>query len=139
MAMFERKLFNKPIAVTKQFMASGVDFEGLPFPYVADPVPPLTGPTRFFQIPWNKLGYLKRIEIGRGCDGASGCFTFEIWDDYADLLTLYSGFTKRKDITVPDGTDQINWDETEDIPLLGTIYGVPSISGVDVTITARLM
>ncbi|GAI38494.1 unnamed protein product, partial [marine sediment metagenome] len=72
MAMFERRLFNKPIAVTKQDMVSGVNFH-LPDPYVD---PPVTGPTRFFQIPWNKLGYLKRIQIGRGCDGASGCFTF---------------------------------------------------------------
>lgn len=135
MAMFERRLFNKPIAVTKQDMVSGVNFH-LPDPYVD---PPVTGPTRFFQIPWNKLGYLKRIQIGRGCDGASGCFTFQIWDDYEDEITEVSGYEKRKDITIPDAIAQINWDETEDIPLIGTIYGVPSISGVDVTITARTM
>ena len=126
MAMFERRLFNKPIAVTQQNMSSGVSSA-------------IGSWTPFFTIPWNKLGYLKRIEVGRGCDGASGCLTFEIWDNYADLLTPWSGLEKRKDITIPDGTTQINWDETEDIPLLGAIYGFPSISGVEATITARTM
>ncbi|GAI40323.1 unnamed protein product, partial [marine sediment metagenome] len=68
MAMFERRLFNKPIAVTIQNMEAGQ--------------------TEFFQIPWNKIGYLKRIEIGRTCaPEASGCFTFEIWDDFEDGIT----------------------------------------------------
>lgn len=141
------------MSITKQNMASGVGFvlpDPLPDPWVdpADRVPPEEGPTRFFQIPWAKLGYLKRIEIGRGCNGASGCFTFQIWDDFVDdmqaalpgvEITDVSGLVKRKDITIPLGTEQINWDETEDIPLLGTIYGVPSISGVSCTLTARTM
>lgn len=126
MAMFERSLFNKPVAVTHKAMVSGV--QSL-----------LSTMTNFFTISWNKLGYLKRIEIGRGCNGASGCFQFEIWDDFYDPITEVSGLVARKVITIPDGTAQINWDETEDIPLLGTIYGFPTISGVDVTLTARTM
>lgn len=96
--------------------------------------------THFFTVPWNKLGYLKRIEIGRGCHAAaSGCALFDIYDDFYDAITEVSGLIKRKAITIPAGVDQINWDETSDIPLIGAIYGVPSISGLDVTLCMRTM
>lgn len=126
MAMFERRLFKKPICVTQQDMSSGVSST-------------IGTWTSFFSIPWNKLGYLKRIEIGKGCNGASGCVEFDIWDDFYDPITEVSGLVKRKSITIPNGTAQINWDETQDIPLLGNIYAYPSISGLDATICARLM
>lgn len=127
MSMFERRLFTKPIAVTHQGMSSGISSD-------------IDTWTSFFTIPWNKLGYLKRIEVGRTCaPEASGCFVFDIWDDFYDPITEVSGLVKRKAITIPDGTTQINWDETEDIPLIGRIYGFPSISGMDATITARIM
>lgn len=126
MAMWQRQMFLKPISVLKQDVASGVGTD-------------ITTWTRFYAIPWNKLGYLKRIEVGRGCDGASGCMTIEIWDNFYDPITLVSGLEKRQDITMPDGTAQMCWDLTEDIPLLGDIYAVPSISGADIKLCSRLM
>lgn len=126
MAIFERRLFLKPICNTEQDMPSGV----------SDTISTWTS---FFTVPYNKLGYLKRIELGRGCDGASGCFTFDIWDDFYDPITSVSGLVKRKAITIPGGISYINHDETEDIPLIGNIYGVPSISGIDATICMRTL
>ncbi len=129
MAMFERRMFLKPICATHQFMASGIatDIETW---------------QDFFTIPWNKLGYLKRIEIGRTCSefAYSGCVKFEIYDDFYDPITEVSGLVKRKSITIPFGVDQISLDETEDVPLIGTIYGFSEmVSGLDVTLCARLM
>jgi hypothetical protein len=125
MAMFERSLFNKPIAVTHQQMTSGVSSD-------------ITTGTLFFGIPWNKLGYLKRIEA----HGPSGVF-IEVWDNFYDSITAASGFVKRKDLfipcvcTLPEG--QLIEDIDEDIPLLGDIYAFPSLSGVDLTIAVRTM
>lgn len=126
MSIFLRKSFNKPIAVTHQGMASGTDVS-------------------FFQIPFAKLGYLKRIQVGRGCNGASGCIELDIFDTFADPLTgsewPVPGVmqVKRKSITIPPSIAQLNWDETEDIPLLGLITAASSVSGIDMTITARLI
>jgi hypothetical protein len=125
MAMFERSLFDKPIARTIQAMASGVSSD-------------IATWTFFFGIPWNKLGYLKRVEA----HGPSGVF-IEIWDDFHDPITMVSGLEKRKDLfipcvcTLPEG--QLIEDIDEDIPLLGNIYAVPSLSGVDLTIAVRTM
>lgn len=125
MAMFERALFNKPIAMTIQSMASGVSSD-------------ITTGTLFFGIPWNKLGYLKRVQ----CHGPSGV-VIEIWDDFIDSVTLASGFVKRKDLfipcvcTLPEG--QLIEDIDQDIQLLGDIYAFPSLSGVDLTIAVRTM
>ena len=125
MAMFERSLFNKPIAVTHQHMMSGVSSD-------------ITTGTWFFGIPWNKLGYLKRVE----CHGPSGVF-IEIYDDFEDPLTDASGFQKIKDLfipcvcTLPEG--QLIEDIDEDIPVLGDLYVFPSLSGVDLTLTVRTM
>lgn len=129
MSMFERALFNKPIANTHQFMASGSATD-------------ISTWQDFFTVPWNRLGYLKRIEIGRTCAEfvQSGCVKFEIYDDFYDPITEVSGLIKRKSITIPFGVDQINWDETEDIPLLGTVYGFAEmVSGLDVTLTMRTL
>jgi len=121
--MFERALFNKPIARTIQNMMSGVSSD-------------ITTGTLFFNVPWAKLGYLKRVE----CHGPSGVF-IEIWDDFDDPITDVSGFVKRKDLfipcvcTLPEG--QLIEDITEDIPILGDIYAFPSLSGVDLTIAVR--
>lgn len=120
MSIFVRRLFNKPLAETVQGIASGTD-------------------VTLFEIPWNRLGFLKRVQIGRGCNGASGCIEFKIYDNYQDTLTDTSGFTKRKSITIPTGVDYINHDETQDIPLLGEITVTSSVSGVDVTIAARTL
>jgi len=125
MAMFERSLFDKPISITRQGMTSGVSSD-------------ITTGTLFFGIPWNKLGYLKRIEA----HGPSGVF-IEVWDNFYDSITAASGFVKRKDLfipcvcTLPEG--QLTEDITEDIPLLGDIYAFPSLSGVDLTIAVRTM
>jgi len=125
MAMFERSLFNKPIARTIQGMASGVSSD-------------ITTGTLFFAIPWNKLGYLKRVEA----HGPSGVF-IEIWDDFDDPVTDVSGFVKRKDLMIPCVCElsegQLIEDIDEDIPLLGSIYAFPSLSGVDLTIAVRTM
>jgi hypothetical protein len=125
MAMFERSLFDKPIAMTIQSLPSGVSSD-------------ITTGTLFFGIPWNKLGYLKRIQA----HGPSGV-SIEIWDNFNDSITDTSGFEKRKDVfipcvcTLPDG--QLIEDIDEDIPILGDIYAFPSLSGVDLTITVRTM
>jgi len=125
MAMFERSLFDKPISITRQGMTSGVSSD-------------ITTGTLFFGIPWNKLGYLKRIEA----HGPSGVF-IEVWDNFYDSITAASGFVKRKDLfipcvcTLPEG--QLIEDIDEDIPLLGDIYAFPSLSGVDLTIAVRTM
>ncbi len=125
MSMFERSLFNKPIALTHQDMASG---------YSGD----ITTGTLFFGIPWNKLGYLKRVEI----HGPSGVLV-EIWDDFIDPITDASGFVKRKDLMIPCvcalSEGQLIENIDEDIPLLGDIYAFPSLSGVDLTIAVRTM
>lgn len=131
MAMFERKLFKKPIAVTRQDLVSGYTF-----PAGGYVEPPTAGPTRFFSIPWDRLGFLKRVEA----TGVSGYDVhLRIYDDYYDEITKASGWEKRKAITIPDGTAQINWDEDQDIPLLGTVYVATDVSGIDVTIGARTM
>lgn len=125
MAMFERTLFNKPISLTHQNMASGVSSD-------------ITTGTLFYGTPWNKCTYLKRIEG----HGPSGVF-IEIWDNFMDPITDVSGFVKRKDLfipcvcTLPEG--QLIEDIDEDIPILGDIYAFPSLSGVDLTIACRTM
>lgn len=125
MAMFERALFLKPVARTIQGMASGVSSN-------------ITTGTLFFGIPWNKLGYLSRVQ----CHGPSGVF-IEIWDNFIDSVTLASGFQKIKDLfipcvcTLPEG--QLIEDINQDIPVLGDIYVFPSLSGVDLTIACRTM
>jgi len=127
MAMYERRLFLKPICRTTQGVPSGISSD-------------ITDWTMMFNIPWNKLGYLKRIEIGRAChEETSGCVVVDIYDDFYDPITEVSGLVKRKAITIPDDTAQINWDETEDVPLIGAIYVVPQFSGLDITLCARLM
>lgn len=126
MAMFERRLFLKPICHTEQYMPSGVEGD-------------LSTWTRFFGIPWDHLGYLKRIEIGRTCDGVSGCFFVQIWDNFYDPITEVSGLIKRKDITVPEGITQINWDETSDAPLIGDLYVYTPVSGLVITLCAQTM
>ena len=123
--MFERTLFNKPISLTHQNMASGVSSD-------------ITTGTLFYGTPWNKCTYLKRIEG----HGPSGVF-IEIWDNFMDPITDVSGFVKRKDLfipcvcTLPEG--QLIEDIDEDIPILGDIYAFPSLSGVDLTIACRTM
>lgn len=131
MSMFERRLFKKPIAVTRQSLVSGSNF-----PVDGYVEPPTTGPTKFLQIPYNRLGFLKRIES----TGISGFDVhLDIYDDYYDALTEVSGWAKRKSIVIPDGTLFMNHDEDQDIPLLGTIYAATNISGIDVTIACRTM
>lgn len=131
MGMYERRLFLKPVCRTEQYVASGISGDSESW-------------TRILTIPWDKLGYLKRIEIGRTCEAeASGCATLDIWDDFympeTDEGDEVSGLIKRKAITIPLNTEQINWDETSDIPLIGDIYVCPSLSGWDITLCARLM
>jgi len=126
MAMYERRLFLKPICKTERNVPSGVSSD-------------ITTGTHFFGSPWNRLMYLKRIEIGRGCNGVSGCAEVEIWDNFSDSVTGVSGFEERKHITIPDGTAQLNWDETADVPILGDVWVFPSISGLDITICAQTM
>lgn len=125
MAMFERSLFNKPIARTIQGMASGVSSD-------------ITTGTFFFGSPWAKLMYLKRIEA----HGPSGVF-IEIYDNFEDEITEASGFQKIKDLFIPCVCDlpegQLIEDIDEDIPVLGDLYVFPSLSGVDLTIACRTM
>jgi hypothetical protein len=126
MAMFERALFNKPIAMTKQNMSSGVSSD-------------IATGTLFFGSPWAKLMYLKRIEAY----GPSGVI-IELWDNFSDAVTGASGFEKRKDLKLipsddPTGYGQLIEDIDEDIPILGDIYAFPSLSGVYMTIAARTM
>jgi len=130
MAEFQRSLFNKPISETEQGIASGTNIS-------------------MFSIPTNKLGFLKRIQANNPT--ASG-INVEIWDNYQDPTAaalaaagvsapavLASGLEKRKDIHIPSNIEQINWNEDEDIPLLGEVFVRSDTSGLDVTVTARTM
>lgn len=112
--MFQRNLFKKPIDETQRDMASGTV-------------------TSFFTIPWNKLGFLKRVEIKNDTQSAAN---ITIRDNYNDSITSASGYDVKKEIYV-GANSQYDEDIKEDIPLLEEVSAESTVSGCDITLTAR--
>lgn len=122
--IFERHTFKKPMSHTEQSIASGTAGD-------------YTTGVSLFSVPWDRIGYLKRVELGRGSDTISGCLTFELWDHFSDDQTDVSGAVKRKDITLPADEDWLELDIDEDIEILEELRAVSTISGIDATVTCR--
>jgi len=87
-----------------------------------------------FEVPWNKTGYLKRIE---GLNDTASDADLTVKDSYEDGITGVSGFATRKQFRIAAGTFESE-DVKEDVPLLGLVRLQSTVSGFDVTISGIL-
>jgi len=89
-----------------------------------------------FEVPWDKIGYLKRIE---GLNDTASDADLTVKDSYEDTKPSpeVSGFATRKQFRIAAGSFASE-DVKEDVPLLGLIRLQSTVSGFDVTITGIL-